>query len=178
MGITHFSQKENCYQSTTTCNIIQHWSFTLVHLFLSGLWGLSPGTVILNKLWGIQTDKLTLCLHLFMVQMIPLQTLTYSHPHPLSQPLRCQGWPLSLPLHSFTYVVDMQLRPSPKLKSNNLGALTLEIIKYTPYPLSAQLDDVAEALIIKHPCLKEQGCFWILQLENQLEASPTWKTER
>ncbi|KAI3361645.1 hypothetical protein L3Q82_002010 [Scortum barcoo] len=85
--------------------------------------------------------------------------------------LRCQGWPLSFPIPLFTYEVDMQLsvanqkflaegrrlRPNPKLKSDVLDALALEIIKYTPYPSSAQLDDVAEALIIKHPCLKEQG---------------------
>lgn len=42
-------------------------------------------------------------------------------------------------------------------KSNILDALASEIVKVTPYPSSAQLDDVAEALVIKHPCLKEQG---------------------
>ncbi len=50
-----------------------------------------------------------------------------------------------------------RLSPSPKLKSDILDALASEIISYTPYPSSAQLDDVGEALIIKHPCLKEQG---------------------
>ncbi|KAE8277692.1 hypothetical protein D5F01_LYC24297 [Larimichthys crocea] len=51
-----------------------------------------------------------------------------------------------------------RLNPSSKVRSDILQALASEIMKYTAgYPTSAQLDDVAEALIIKHPCLKEQG---------------------
>lgn len=85
--------------------------------------------------------------------------------------LRSQGWPLSFPIPSFVYEVEMQLSkanqkflaegkrliPSPKLMSDILDALASEIIKYTPYPSNAQFNDVAEALIIQHPCLKEQG---------------------
>lgn len=86
--------------------------------------------------------------------------------------LRCQGWPRSFPVPPFSYEVEMQLskanqeflaegkrlNPSFKVRSDILQALASEIMKYTTgYPTSAQLDDVAEALIIKHPCLKEQG---------------------
>lgn len=86
--------------------------------------------------------------------------------------LRCQGWPRSFHNPPFSYEVEMQLskanqeflvegkrlNPSFKVRSDILQALASEIMKYTTgYPTSAQLDDVAEALIIKHPCLKEQG---------------------
>lgn len=86
--------------------------------------------------------------------------------------LRCQGWPRTFPIPPFSYEVEMQLskanqeflaegkwlNPSFKVRSDILQALASEIMKYsTGYPSSAQLDDVAEALIIKHPCLKEQG---------------------
>ncbi|XP_059208218.1 sterile alpha motif domain-containing protein 3-like [Centropristis striata] len=86
--------------------------------------------------------------------------------------LRSQGWPRSFPVPPFSYEVEMQLseanqqflaegkrmNPSFKVRSDILQALASEIMKYTTgYPTSAQLDDVAEALIRKHPCLKEQG---------------------
>lgn len=89
-----------------------------------------------------------------------------------SSSLRCQGWPRSFPIPLFCHEVEMQLsnanqillaegkqlNPSSKVRSDILQALASEIMKYTAgYPTSAQLDDVAEALIIKHPCLKEQG---------------------
>lgn len=86
--------------------------------------------------------------------------------------LRCQGWPCSFPVPPFSYEVEMQLskanqeflaegkrfNPSFKVRSDILQALASEIMKFTTgYPTSAQIDDVAEALITKHPCLKEQG---------------------
>ncbi|KAG7513607.1 hypothetical protein JOB18_012445 [Solea senegalensis] len=91
---------------------------------------------------------------------------------PSTSSLRCQGWPLSFPLPPFSYEVEMQLskanqefiaegkllNPSPKVRSDILQALASKIMKYTSgYPTSTQLDDVAEALILKYPCLKEQG---------------------
>ncbi|KAF7640855.1 hypothetical protein LDENG_00009400, partial [Lucifuga dentata] len=88
--------------------------------------------------------------------------------------LRCQDWPHSFPSPSFTYEVEMQLakanqeflsngkllNPSPKLKSDILETLTSEI-------------DVAEALIVKHPCLKEQGSVpgfrsWKISLKHKM----------
>lgn len=85
--------------------------------------------------------------------------------------LRSHTWPAMFPIPQFTYEVDMQLvkanqeflnkgillNPSPKLKSVILEALASEIMKYKAYPSSAEFDDVAEALIKKHPCLKELG---------------------
>lgn len=49
------------------------------------------------------------------------------------------------------------MSPNSKLKSDILEGLATEIIKYKAYSSSAEFDEVAEALIIKHPCLKEQG---------------------
>ncbi|RVE72781.1 hypothetical protein OJAV_G00041450 [Oryzias javanicus] len=94
-----------------------------------------------------------------------------SEPTTSTSSLRNQGWPLSFPIPAFSYEVEMQLltanhkflaegkhlNPCPKLKSNILDALASEIIRYTAYPSSAQLDDVAQALISKHPSLKEHG---------------------
>ncbi|KAL1249299.1 hypothetical protein QQF64_020304 [Cirrhinus molitorella] len=49
------------------------------------------------------------------------------------------------------------LIPDPKLKSGILDALAEEIINYKAYPSDSEFSDVAEALVAKHPCLKEQG---------------------
>ena len=51
------------------------------------------------------------------------------------------------------------LSPSPKLKSHILEGLSEEIIKFKAYPTDSDLNDVAEALVKKHPCLREQGSF-------------------
>ncbi|XP_049333213.1 sterile alpha motif domain-containing protein 3-like isoform X2 [Astyanax mexicanus] len=47
--------------------------------------------------------------------------------------------------------------PSPKMKSDILECLASQIIKYKAYPSNAEFDAVAEALVKKHPCLREQG---------------------
>ncbi|TKS65552.1 hypothetical protein D9C73_028014 [Collichthys lucidus] len=94
--------------------------------------------------------------------------------------LRSQPWPQTFPIPQFSYEVEVQLEranrtylssgtllsPSAKLKSDILDSLASEIIKYKVYPSSAEFDTVAEALIRKHPCLKEQGSVsgWILCL--------------
>lgn len=101
--------------------------------------------------------------------------------------LRLQGWPRNFPIPTFTYDVEIQLSkanqefltngkhlsPNPKLKSDILDALASAITNYTPYPSNAQLDDVAEALIVQHPCLKEQGsvsgfCGWKISLKYKM----------
>lgn len=51
------------------------------------------------------------------------------------------------------------LNPSPKLKSHILERIAEEIIKFKAYPSDNDLNDVAEALVKTHPCLKEQGSF-------------------
>ncbi|KAL6471738.1 hypothetical protein MHYP_G00203880 [Metynnis hypsauchen] len=47
--------------------------------------------------------------------------------------------------------------PSPKMKSDILECLASQIIKYKAYPSDAEFHAVAEALVKKHPCLREQG---------------------
>lgn len=51
------------------------------------------------------------------------------------------------------------MTPSPKLKSHLLERLAEEIIKFKVYPTDNDLNDVAEALVKKHPCLREHGSF-------------------
>lgn len=51
------------------------------------------------------------------------------------------------------------LTPSPKLKSHLLERLAEEIIKFKVYPTDNDLNEVAEALVKQHPCLREQGSF-------------------
>lgn len=45
----------------------------------------------------------------------------------------------------------------PKLKSDILESLSSEIMKYKAYPSDSNLSDVCQALVVKHPCLKEKG---------------------
>jgi len=85
--------------------------------------------------------------------------------------LRCEPWPDVFPVPEFAYDVELQLQhansdfqnngilfsPSPKMKSCILESLASQIMKYKPYPSSAEFDAVGEALVKKHLCLKEQG---------------------
>lgn len=86
---------------------------------------------------------------------------------------RLSVWPSVFTIPSFNYDAELQLdkanaecsvsgtslSPSPKLKSHILEQLAEEIIKFKAYPTDSDLNDVAEALVKKHPCLKEQGSF-------------------
>lgn len=85
--------------------------------------------------------------------------------------VRSQLWPNSFPIPQFSFDAELQLQraqlayhtdgtvlnPNTKLKSDILDALVSEIIKYKAYPSSADVDDVAAALVQKFPCLKEKG---------------------
>ncbi|XDV12036.1 hypothetical protein PO909_000791 [Leuciscus waleckii] len=84
---------------------------------------------------------------------------------------RSSLWPTPFILPCFPYDVQLKLDqgnsafrtdgkfciPDPKLKSGILDALAEEIINYKAYPSDSEFSDVAEALVAKHPCLKEQG---------------------
>ncbi|CAL9691165.1 unnamed protein product [Knipowitschia caucasica] len=84
---------------------------------------------------------------------------------------RSQPWPQHFQIPQFNYEVQIQLERgnqaftsngtllnlSPKLKSDILEGLASEIVTYKVYPSNLELDDVAQALILKFPCLKEQG---------------------
>lgn len=86
---------------------------------------------------------------------------------------RSTPWPLVFPILRFSYDSEIilqqanaeyhekgtHLSPSPKLKSHILEVLAEKVIKYKAYPTDLDLNAVAEALIIKHPCLREQGSY-------------------
>ncbi len=88
-----------------------------------------------------------------------------------STSVRSSLWPTPFILPRFPYDVQLKLDqgnsvfrtngkvliPDPKLKSGILDALAEEIINYKAYPSDSEFSDVAEALVAKHPCLKEQG---------------------
>ncbi|XP_016328192.1 uncharacterized protein LOC107677697 isoform X2 [Sinocyclocheilus anshuiensis] len=86
---------------------------------------------------------------------------------------RSTTWPLVFPIPRFSYDSEIilgqanaeyhasgtRLSPSTKLKSHILESLAEEIIKFKAYPTDVDLNAVAEALINKHPCLREQGSY-------------------
>ncbi|XP_050959743.1 uncharacterized protein LOC127161139 [Labeo rohita] len=86
---------------------------------------------------------------------------------------RSTPWPLVFPIPRFSYDSEIilqqanaeyhanrtRLSPSPKLKSHILESLAEEIIKFKAYPTDVDLNAVSEALINKHPCLREQGSY-------------------
>ncbi|XP_065107472.1 sterile alpha motif domain-containing protein 3-like [Paramisgurnus dabryanus] len=99
---------------------------------------------------------------------------SHSSAHSTPESLCCvrnKVWPQSFPIPQFSFDAEMQLQkaqlayqtdgtllsPNTKLKSDILDALAAEIIKYKAYPSTADLDDVASALVQKFPCLKEKG---------------------
>lgn len=49
------------------------------------------------------------------------------------------------------------LVPDSKLKSDILEGLIQEIVKHKVYVKDREFDQVAEALVIRHPCLQEKG---------------------
>ncbi|XP_076733123.1 uncharacterized protein LOC112430670 isoform X1 [Maylandia zebra] len=86
---------------------------------------------------------------------------------------RLSVWPSVFTVPHFSYEAELQLEkanaefiaggthltPSPKLKSHLLERLAEEIIKFKVYPTDNDLNEVAEALVKQHPCLREQGSF-------------------
>lgn len=85
---------------------------------------------------------------------------------------RCQPWPKQFPIPQFAYETEMCLErhteeynkngtllTTSKVKADILEKLTETIYTFTAYPSSAQISDVAEALVKKYPCLKESGSF-------------------
>uniref|UniRef100_A0A3B4X5Z9 PB1 domain-containing protein n=1 Tax=Seriola lalandi dorsalis TaxID=1841481 RepID=A0A3B4X5Z9_SERLL len=81
-------------------------------------------------------------------------------------------WPAIFPIPSFSYNTEMALRQgnekflkdgtpltSPSVKSDILERLAEAMFSYTAYPNDPQRAAVAQALIEKHPCLREPGSF-------------------
>lgn len=85
---------------------------------------------------------------------------------------RCQPWPKEFPIPQFAYETEMSLETACedykkngtllntlKVKSDILEKLAETVYKYTAYPSSLQISEVADALVRKFPCLKEPGSF-------------------
>lgn len=80
-------------------------------------------------------------------------------------------WPAVLPIPTFSHNTELALRQGNEIylrdgttvtssvKSNILERLAEAMFSYTAYPNDAQRCAVAEALVAKHPCLKEPGSF-------------------
>lgn len=97
-------------------------------------------------------------------------TLILSSPERVTQ--RTQRWPTTFPVPTFAYNTELVLASGNEdfkkdgiqlsfatILSDILEKLAESIFLYVAYPTSAQLNDVAEALIQKHPCLKEPGSY-------------------
>lgn len=81
-------------------------------------------------------------------------------------------WPAIFPIPTFSYNTEMVLKQSnekflkdgiplasPSVKSDILERLAEAMFSYTAYPNDPQRAAVAQALIEKHPCLREPGSF-------------------
>uniref|UniRef100_A0A3P8U2H9 PB1 domain-containing protein n=1 Tax=Amphiprion percula TaxID=161767 RepID=A0A3P8U2H9_AMPPE len=81
-------------------------------------------------------------------------------------------WPALFPIPIFSYNTEMALRQGnekflkdgtlltiPSIKSDILERLAETMFSYTAYPNDPQRAAVAQALIEKHPCLREPGSF-------------------
>lgn len=102
---------------------------------------------------------------------------------------RSNGWPIEFPIPRFSTSTEILLQSGNQnfscsgtvfgtkdlitLLPDILGSLAEAIFEYTAYPSSAQLNQVAETLTKKHPCLKEPGSFhgcygWIQRLKYKM----------
>ncbi|KAL6481005.1 hypothetical protein MHYP_G00090850 [Metynnis hypsauchen] len=97
-------------------------------------------------------------------------TLILSSPEHMTH--RSQRWPVEFPIPRFTYNTELVLASGNEAFKKDgillsptailpdvLEKLAETIFQYVAYPTSAQLSHVAEALIQKHPCLREPGSF-------------------
>ncbi|XP_051777783.1 uncharacterized protein LOC127526402 [Erpetoichthys calabaricus] len=102
---------------------------------------------------------------------------------------RSKGWPSEFPIPRFSVNTELLLQLGNEkfhkdgtlfstkdlitILPDILGRVAEGIYEYTAYPSSAQISQVAEALINKHPCLKEPGslnrCYgWIQRLKYKM----------
>lgn len=91
-------------------------------------------------------------------------------PHAIT-PERVDRWPTDFPVPTFSYDVELilgegnvafekngkTLKLSKGQKHNILETLAGKMHSYKAYPTDREFSEVAEALIIKYPCLKEPG---------------------
>uniref|UniRef100_A0AAY5KES1 Uncharacterized protein n=1 Tax=Esox lucius TaxID=8010 RepID=A0AAY5KES1_ESOLU len=100
---------------------------------------------------------------------------------------RQKQWPEFFDIPTFSVDVEYRLRQadllfmsegtylkvSKELKHEILERLAESMYSYTAYPIAAQFESVATALIYKHPCLQEQGsttrcCGWKNSLKHKM----------
>ncbi|CAL8253809.1 unnamed protein product [Arctogadus glacialis] len=81
------------------------------------------------------------------------------------------SWPETFQVPRFSYDAEFKLDnahgafkangtlliPDPKLKSDILEGLIQEVVNHKVYVTDREFDQVAEALILRHPCLQEKG---------------------
>ncbi|XP_065136952.1 uncharacterized protein [Paramisgurnus dabryanus] len=91
--------------------------------------------------------------------------------HPESVLSRTHPWPTNFPIPCFSYETELQLERGnaeyqankkvltvgSKMKSDILQKVAEQIYKFKAYPLDTDFSEVAEALVERHPCLKEPG---------------------
>lgn len=100
--------------------------------------------------------------------------------------LRAYAWPREFTIPRFPFNIEVQLQRgndtfketgtglkiTPGLKSDILEKLAEEIFQFTAYPQNHQIDDVAEALIKKFPCLRESSATgyygWMISLKYKM----------
>ncbi|KAM7405402.1 hypothetical protein PAMP_012667 [Pampus punctatissimus] len=104
---------------------------------------------------------------------------------PVPQPRT--SWPSLFIVPRFSYCAEVQLEaanaefrahgtllnPPPKLRMDILEGMAEEIFKYTAYPNDAQIEEAAEVLVHKHPCLRQKGSHaghegWKLYLKTKI----------
>ncbi|XP_053303602.1 uncharacterized protein LOC128462296 [Pleuronectes platessa] len=98
-------------------------------------------------------------------------TIILSSPRSTSS-LRSVSWPAQFEVPTFAFDTELVLQAAnevyqkdgtllnnPSVKSNILEKLAESIFFYTAYPSQAQREQVAVALIMKHPCLKDPVSF-------------------
>lgn len=105
---------------------------------------------------------------------------------PVPQPTKT-SWPSLFIVPRFSYCAEVQLEaanaefrahgtllnPPPKLRMDILEGMAEEIFKYTAYPNDSQIEEAAEVLVQKHPCLRQRGSHagyegWKLYLKTKI----------
>ncbi|XP_051799556.1 uncharacterized protein LOC127532274 [Acanthochromis polyacanthus] len=100
--------------------------------------------------------------------------------------LRTRPWPREFTVPLFPYDVEVQLKRgnetfretsttmkiTPGLKSDILERLAEDIFQFTAYPQNHHMDNVAEALVKKFPCLRDTSATgyygWIISLKYKM----------
>lgn len=98
-------------------------------------------------------------------------TIILSSPESTSS-LRSESWPAQFEIPTFSFDTELILQAAneayrkdgtllnnPAVKSNILDKLADSIFVYTAYPSQAQREQVAEALVAKHPSLRDPVSF-------------------